>query len=405
MCCQIRKVRAYRVLAVWMLFGLSQSGFLLMAAEDTPSVVQVPEVVSDSDSEPFQRLVSAQNDYFVVVAESMDDARPMVRLADGLPDLIRSWLVTDYVPSQQIVVQLIPPQLYSGTESYYLTADGRGGFIVSFRWNSELSLETACEGLARAFLASLLWQHDPGADPAQIPDWLVFGLSTGLEVSWASGRRNALYAEAQRDPALELEDILQATGPYGDRRDWVARESYLLLQFLQAELRDVSRQMWARVLKGEPFPWNQLTQWIEFLPDANARRLWWMVGRTDLLKSRVGPVLSLSESRQICIRLAYVTIEERKGDQRLAGEALIEHVSEDRDQLQRTYQDRIRMIKLILPRINPIYYNVMVSLGQFFEQLDAGNAEAATEAYLRFADDFAAAERLHQSAEALLYAD
>lgn len=377
-------------------------GTLTINAGDTlPPQINVPVLVEpDSHGIDESGLAVAENDIFTVIGSSFNDVRSVERISAALRGLASGWLALERRPQQLIAVQLIDRQHRPGDDQYHIQIDGRGGVTVSLSWNEDLPLALACEALARAYLVKVLWQYHPDLDAETIPDWLVFALGASLEVEWISGRRKALIERAKANPPLGLDEILNATGPYGERRDWVAVESYWLLRFLRAEWRRLPQSLWLTFLAGSEPDWAIVADHSATPSDRRGRELWWAVGRADLILSRSSPVLSLDESRDLVARMGYVVFEDETRDYRMPANAILD--LEQPEPYISFAADQARISKMLLVRINPVYYNALIALGFFYESMTNGDFTAAAAHFDQFLADFATATQLHEEINRLL---
>lgn len=378
---------------------------LRLHAEEEGPYFPVGEAAADDapvlpEGSAASQLVSVENDVFAVVALNWADARAVERISDALSKVVGPGLSLPSWWQQLIVVQLVPPEFYSGEDAYHIEIDERGGTVVSLRWDETLSLESTCEALARSYLIQRLRLVDPSLDPGDIPDWMIFAVGAALESSWLPGRRDAFREQAKWQPPLGFADILTAKGPYGEIRGWIATESYWLFQFLTREWRDLPDALWLTMLTGNEPDWQTLANHSATPGDPLLRELWWAVGRSDLLLSRTSAVLPPDEARELIIRLAHLTHEDEQGDARLSADAILE--LDDPSVFIPEALDRARIAKLLLVRINPLYHNALVSLGFYYETVGKGDLAAAARHFHQFLSDFHDASILHDAANRLI---
>ncbi|MEM9227888.1 MAG: hypothetical protein AAGA45_07955, partial [Verrucomicrobiota bacterium] len=245
--------------------------------------------------------------------------------------------------------------------------------------------------LASGFLVrSAIWRFGQGA-AATVPDWLELAMGLDLQVQLQPALIDEVLLTSREEPSWSLERIFSLKGHEALEQPEARRNSLWLMRYLrnQSPDREHYRRLMAGFLKNMPPVRLLVTAFPEKLGSQHEMDLWWAVGYQATIRARQTPFFDLDESIRIVRDGSFVTAEIEGRDVRLGLESLFDY--RGNVALARAAQQRVREIKLDLQKINPIYYNSLLSLGLAYEIWLALPAPENS-------DDTAAGEALYASA-------
>lgn len=352
----------------------------LLPAEE-PEFRPVPELRPSTPAETTKgetrepRLI--EDDWLLVVAENATAASAILDIGQAVVEVgQREWLFGRTL-RESVIVRLIEAAPAGPEDAPYAVRFAKDGPVtLSLRWHAEAPFDDVVQGLAHALLVANVRERARGQAPAP-PPWLVHALALETQVALQPLRRQWLAREALSMELPALEQLMELTAYFGGDRRRLALASYWLVQTLRAEA--VDRSAYERLLserlreEGGREALDALVFGTE-LDDA-ARELWWAVHFQAQVRSRLGPVLPLEDSRRLLERLSLLRAFVAEAEREFAP-ADLWPVRSDAAVRSAVFQ-RVREVKVEVPAINPVYHNALLSLGAFYEVLLREDVEEA----------------------------
>ncbi|GHC02615.1 hypothetical protein [Cerasicoccus arenae] len=286
---------------------------------------------------------------------------------------------------------------------YFVKQQPNGNYFIYIAWNEDTRFGDVCQALASGFIRrTAVWRYGPSAGPLA-PHWLELAFGQLLEAAIRPG-----YADVQREralirPPMGLEELLTARGPFELQQEKVALNAVWFFRLLENRIPD--RTHFRRVLAAFLKDLNPNYVMVKAFPgqfdDQKSLEMWWAVGFQSMARSRETPFFTMEQSRELVRNLAIVTVSLNGQDRRMAGPSLWENRGSQ--EVQSAMELRHREIKLELQRVNPVYYNSILSLGLFFETaMSAQTAGPVNAANAHFLTDYRSAQELEMEIKRLL---
>jgi len=288
-------------------------------------------------------------------------------------------------------------------EPYRISPQPNGNYFVYLAWNGETRFSDVCQALASAFIRKAAsWRYGRDAGP-HAPDWLELAFGQLLEAGIRPGYADTQGEEALIRPPLGLLEMLEAEGPFGLEQKRVALNAVWFFRLLENRItdRELFRKVLAAFLKDLEPAFIMTKAFPGRFNSPQEIEMWWAVGFQAMARGRETPFFSMAQSRELVRSLAIFTIDLDGRDQRVAGPVLWE--LRKRENVRSALELRQREIKLELQRVNPVYYNALLSLGLFVETTlaaeDLASVQAANQQFLA---DFRASQELELEIKRLL---
>lgn len=371
------------------------------------------EFVAEAPRPILQYLTRGQ--LFEVLGTDYDALQSVGAMGQALEQSITEYLPYLNTLPQPLWVRIQPGEAQEQKYQVRIEADGNVGVILL--WNEAVSMESVAEALSQALLQRIaIWRWNE-RDEAAVPYWLGQALAaeilTQLQPARSQGQARGIDGIEAFLPLPDLLDARVATQPWSAHQDEAAAlQSLWFYRYLRDQ---ASRPSFGLLIEAFLSERNGINVLQRAFPDAvgnsQIAQEWWEVGLTSLVRRQQGVVYSLEQSNALVKSLSGVTAWWEGRDHRLRGPALLPLRNDAR--WQSAFWRQQRELKLELQRINPIYFNTLLSLGQFYDLLLARGgdgsqlsaAEIRTEAeaaYARFQEDWAHAQALQRAVETVL---
>jgi len=360
------------------------------AGVDATSIPDLPDVYNRT----------TRNRYFEVIAEDYGSMQTVLQMAEEMGTLGSSY----YAVSNRIrpiLVQLRRSSTVTFQGDYQIRPEVNGEVTIDIKWNGDTEMATVSQALASGFLNRAAIARFGIDATATVPDWLELAFSQLLLTELRSAYIDHLCAHALRVPMLKAAHLLNAQAPFVEGQALVANNAFFLFKYVESELdQDTFRRTLLKLLAGRE-PLGVLQHALpEILKNRKDLELWWAVGFQHYVRSRQGRFYAMRESRAWIERFAVMTLESAAGPQRLEGVQLWE--MRHAPNMHRQVLQRLREIKLEVQKINPVYFNSLLSLGLVFEAIQAGSKEQFYQRYDQFLKDYADAVNLEMGILQLL---
>ena len=375
-------------------------------AEETETI-ELPE-------RPNVFLRKTSNHYFEVAGTDFVSVQFVSHMAQEAGEYCASIVPMSNALPRPILVELVPDDRANFQVPFLIRPQANGNVNVYLRWNESATIKDTCQALVSAYLVRCaIWRFGHSAAP-EVPDWLEIGLGLGLQVHLRPALIDEVVEASSKDQPWPLERIFKLKGNEGLQSPEARRVCFWLVRFLDNQSPDRERyqRLMLGFLRNLP-PYDLLaTSFPEKVTDLHATNLWWAVGYEATIRSRQSPFYSLDQSSKLVREIATITAEQDGQDIRLGLEQLFEF--RGNTALTRAAQQRVREIKLELQKINPVYYNALLSLGLAYEawlEMEAPVGEedelspeqkAFAQALVLFERDFEAAQLLDLEIKRLL---
>lgn len=358
--------------------------------DGTVALPQLPEI--------FNRITN--NRYFEIVSEDYASLQTVAQIAQEMGDLGSAYYsVSNRI--QPILVQLRQPSAVSFHGDYQIRPQANGEITIDIKWSELTEIKVVSQALASGFLNRVAIARFGLAATSKIPDWLELAFSELLLTKLRPAYADYQLAYALRTPMLLAEQILTAQAPLVDDQAQVANNAYFLFKNLEYELaEDVLRRVLLEFLANRA-PWEVMQH--AFPQDLNSRKtleLWWAVAFQNYVRSRQGLFYAMRESREWIERLSVFTLELDGKEHRVQGPELweMQHAAG----MDLLLFHRLREIKLQMQKVNPVYFNALLSLGLIFEALQVNSEQLFVQHYQQFLDDYENAVKLETEIMLLL---
>lgn len=337
--------------------------------------------------------------HFIVVGMQLDSVHTMSNLAT---EAIRSLQRRVTIPKEftpKILIQLVPAE-EAFIETDYKVYDNGAETVISYRWDASITLETAAEGIIEGIMRTLNRQRY--GEAVSPPVWLKLAMLEDLRVSLSNERLDYLTREAKFLPYMKLDQILNAKDDFGIARDVFSMHAYWLMRFFGYEIgsKTKERQLFEALSLQRDSAQVLTRAFPEYYADESTRSMWWAVGVQGQARSQGNVILSLGESRRRIQELAAVTAQISDADYRFSAGELWEERA--KPEVQQAVIQNLREIKMEIPRVNPLYYNSLLSLGQMLEALAYGDEDAYHQLYQVYQKDMQQAHQFEQEIYPLL---
>lgn len=352
--------------------------------------------------EPARKVVyqSSSDGFYDVAGYGAAAVSSVSDLAEGMVAVGESLFGINTPPPYPILIQLVnrPPD---DTPDFEVRPQRNGALIVRLDWNEFTSMELCCQAVASAYLWHVLLAYDRDSGPP--PYWLELALGHRLRTQLQPATSDALRNAVMGLSPMSLETIFTTT------RDMTAVEihavglhGFWVLQFWERlPMPRIDQQRLFQMALREP-DWRRVFDMAvrrSFELPADRER-YWAVNFQNLVRPRQPPFLNLAESRARIQQLNTCLLSSDVDDIRLRADELWpwRKVPVARSLIQQ----QLRELKLEIQRINPVYFNAIVSLGQIYEATLADDAEAFSQAKANFRNDMAVAQQTEQEIQQLL---
>lgn len=337
-----------------------------------------------------------------IVGPSYDAVQFTAQMAERMSRLARQYLPVPKAPPQPVLIKLIPAEKADFTAPYHIRPQIGGGVYVLVRWGADTRFEDLAQALASGLLQrTAIWHYGPEA-AAQVPVWFQLAFGQELVTDIRPAAIDQQRTRALEKPPRPLSELLTATGPFGADLPEISVDSGWLFRFLSAQSK--TRAAFRRVCSAFLAGMNPNAILVKGYPDQfeNPREmeLWWLVGFEATVRGRQGPFASPEESRHLLTSMAFITFEADDEDIRVAGQTLWNW--HENPEARLAMEQRVREVKIEIQKVNPIYFNSMLSLGLLYEAALGEDPANFAQALAYFALDFQKGQMLELDIKRLL---
>ncbi|QYY34789.1 hypothetical protein [Ruficoccus sp. ZRK36] len=307
-----------------------------------------------------------QNNYFQVAGEDYVSVQFVTHMAEQAGELGYSLVPLSNALPLPILVELVPPDKAGFEADFMIRPQPNGDVHVSIRWDEDTRFSQVCQALMSAYLVRCaVWRFGLDA-AAEVPDWLELGAGLSLEVQLRPALIDDIVLLSREDEPWPLEQIFALQGIEAMNSPEAQRQCLWLIRFLQNQSPDSEHfnRLMAGFLKNLP-PFHLLVSaFPEQLTDEQKTALWWAVGYEMAVRARQTPFYSLNDSLRLLRESASITAEIDGGDVRVRADNLYPY--RGNTLMAKAALQRVREIKLQLQKVNPVYYNSLLTLGMVY---------------------------------------
>ncbi len=340
---------------------------------------------------------STRGDLFDVFGYDFQAVQYVTHMAQEMETLGGRYFQNPSELARNITVLIQAANQSSFQSAYLVDLLPGGGIKLTLRWDEYTRFEDVCEGLALAYLSRVaVWQH--GASAAHdVPAWLSLGWGYLLQSRLRPAMMDPFIQDALKGRLMMPRDLF-SDNPDRHSRQSLGLYGFWFFRFLESEIQN--RQLFRQALSAFVGGLNPNAILVRVLPDSFESEadidLWWAVGFQSHVRGRQTPFYTMEQSRNLVRRYAILTYEQKDGtDIRLTPGNWWSQRENNRFQIAVT--DRLREIKLEMQKVNPVYYNSLLSLGLILTAVAEGDQELYESMVARFTEDLRDAQILELS--------
>lgn len=360
-----------------------------------------------------QLLSQTQRRVFEIWGTEYNAIQSVTTLAQAIENVVGAYL--PYIESfpQPIWIQVTRnPQ---ATEPFFQIQVSSGSDMgLRVFWNGDTSAEFVAQGISWALLQRIAMWRWGQVDEGTVPHWLPWAVAQEAIASLQPARNHGLAAAVweNRDflPLVQLIGARQGAGSWSATQMNAARLQALWFYRLLRD-RISNRNQFGLLIEAFLSDRSGISvlqrAFGDDVKDPRRAQQWWEVGLMDVIHQQQGMVYSLAQSDRLLSALSGVTAWSNGRDERMSGPAL--WAVRDQERWQSALWYRQREVKIELQRINPVYFNALLSLARFYDLLlekggsdkdDLEELQAAVDAaYTDFVEDFAFARALRSAVD------
>lgn len=384
-------MRSSRYSFAWGLSWLLLLAGLPLAARNERALVDAPRIYEQTTSSAV----------FKIYGSDPAAVSRVAGMAGGLQELGRNFFQLPAVSRQAVEVRLVSGEdAEKMDERFFLKLFTDREVHVFIRWTARTTFTDVARALACGYVNRVaLFYFGPDA---KVRPWVWLALSEMLETRFQPAQEDEQRRVVLAVGMMPLQEIIGSEAVPLERRSRFALNAAWFLRVLDHRMNDGTRlKQMMRTFLSQADPMLIMAagfpEQIETIGDAE---LWWAVGFEGLVRGKRPPFFTMEESRERLRELAFLTVKTDQGDRRLTGAAIADWAGSAR--VQSALNQRIGQVKGIIPRVNPVYHNALLSLGLLFEAAKQADRQAAQQAEQRFIDDFSAAIELERNVHRLL---
>lgn len=350
---------------------------------------------------PGQGLFSLETPHFQIVGTNYPATQYLQAMCTSATQVMGRHMTMPREFRRPILVQLIPAEQADFNNDFRIEQNQSGDVMLSFRWSPDITFSTVCRGLMLATLRQTFFFGTGTRLPADTPEWLPLMLGIELEIALKPPLRQ-YYARLalEEDSFLPIDVVFNYRRATGEFADLLALNGYWLWQFLTAETgRGRPADTLFRAFLTNPDNVAVLRRLFpETFTESRVLSLWWSVGYQFVARNVLSGVQTMAESRNELLPLGYVTVVIDDTERRLGGLEIAPY--RDNPAVIAALNVNMTVITSMLGRLNAVYYNTYLALGEYYEALLAG--QEGREAYIAFIDEFQSAREIENAVNAVM---
>ena len=330
---------------------------------------EVRDEKKDGASQPQQRYYSAQNGMFYLVTDNhlaIGVGNDFIRMCSALFSAYFSETGAPIHFTRKITLQLVSDKdlKIEGDFSVMLYDDGE--VTLAAKWSDDLDFDGFCKLLTGAALRKVSLESGGLENWKNPPYWLELAMAQALAQEMRFGTAIDLARIAADNPPADVKSILRFSR--SDKIDprimdahsyWMlrsvekaSRNGNMLAKFLKFALKNQDADKVAKAFANA------------FVPPVYDFDTWWRCLITGEIWARLGGVNNPDWSDSEIMRLAIIQTDSESGERIGVSDS---DIFKNRDYILDELEMRLMEIKVAMTKINPLYYNCLVSLGRMYE--------------------------------------
>ncbi|MFI3291640.1 MAG: hypothetical protein R3Y46_07150 [Opitutales bacterium] len=339
---------------------------------------------------------TSTSSFFIVGEDSFgfSQIREIITCAEGI---IEQYLGLKIGSNNKINLRIIPFSDEKYDKQFYIDTIDNAMYLM-LRWDKNLEYEAFSKFIMGAMLRKLSQERKLDKD-YEVPYFLELSLSILLQER-ARAMSSEMAKKASETKLLSLKDTLNISREIGDieQKDLSAYWNLIAINRFFKDKKLLRGLLSNYLFKKDDLDiYNYISNTYK---DGDVEKYFKCIIYSEL-SSRAGGVMSMQDSAEELLRLSFI----RKDSINTAlGDKDIVKYSEDKE-IRNAIKRRITEIKILLPKINPVYFNTLISLGEMFEEALNKDESAFDETRLIFINEFKNAQYLQSRAISLLNAE
>lgn len=341
----------------------------------------------------------SRNSYFEVVADDPVSAQFASAVGQLLAERVMRIVSPPSEGRQPVYVDLQPLSRYDGESQFVTEIYPSGQVKVTIAWGGITTRETMERALAQGFLTYLAASYS--SERFAVPLWLELAVQHLARVKTVSSHRLALSERLKESSSMTLKEILNAKRGDGFETE-LATHAFWLISFLETEAkgRGQLEGFIIRLFRDED-PMKALeASFGGPLRSTEEAEVWWLVGRSEKVRSAGTPMWSAQRSRDRVMELARLTFLVDGRQTRLFADDLWEY-SQSRT-LGAEIDYRMRVIGIESAFVHVFYQNAILSLSQLYQAVLSEDEEVYWEARAAFQNDLRMGDELLEEVSSVL---
>ena len=342
-------------------------------------------------------ILSWSNSAFYLITDDGDCISLARKILEGASSMFYEFETGeggDIKLGDKIIVQIVTDaEKYKNAAQYSM--DKNGGVTLTVLWNEKLDFAHFCRLVSGALFRKAIYERS-GKVVRECPMWLDEALSVYLQCRVKLGLTGEFADISAENPPRPLKEILGKTAILSEID---SAECFWALKTLE-RLSSRSGKFWPLLMKLSAMDPQKSYAEIEKLNPQNFEIVWNCFISGEIW-SRVGGVYNTRASRGEIVRLSFLQAEDTSGEPLGLNPADAWKYREN-TLVRYNIERRLMEIKVALPRINPLYAEALVNLGRVFEAALDDDKDEFDDASKAFAEKFAEADKVSDTARKML---
>ncbi len=256
-----------------------------------------------------------------------------------------------------------------------------GNIYITLRWNSTLSVEKISRILSLASLKKIALEYGGTKAFKNTPKWIEYAMSAVVQQQLTAGLAS-YYSRICRSGGTQKQDIdviFDIKDVSDENLSYTEAKFFFVLKAIESIIPRSKMQEFMRFLLISEFPSKAILNELH-KKGANAHIRWICILNGEIL-ARAGGIQSLEESDTELVRLAVLPTSNKLGE-RIGVFASDVFKYSEKESFKGDIQTRLVEIKIASLKMNPVYHNALVSLGNIYESALKDDEKAFTQ-YLK----------------------
>jgi len=384
------------------------NGFYVGKIDDKSIKAENSQAKTDAPAKPKEpaapRYYNTQNSMFYLVSDNYQAMSVGIDFIKATEEIFNDFFASNSAPivfTRKVTLQLVSDKDFKMDGQFSVINYKGGDITLAAKWVDDLDFDGFCKLISGAALRKIILENGDLQNWKNPPYWLELAFSQVLAQKMRFGTAIDLARISAENPPKNIDEILSYSRDDNIDNGVKEANSYWLLKSIEKASRN--RQMLSSFMKFASVPRTapemsgaMATAFTGGLYDFN---LWWRCLFTGEVWSRLGGVSTPDWSDSEIVRLAVIQTNSKDGERVGVSDSAI---FENNKNISAEIADRVVEIKLSLMRINPLYYNTLISLGRMYEAAAADDDDEFKKAHSQFISDFSNARVLSARVKKLM---